>query len=348
VIILVDLMGGDHAPQAVLDGAALFLRDDPHVKLGLVGRPDVLGALPPGLPASRIELVPATEVIESEDQPALAVRRKRDSSIVVGMQRVAAGTADVFVSCGNTGALMTAGLFAFGRLAGVRRPALGAAFPNLAQPGGKPWFMLDIGANVDATAADLCSYAVIGSVYSALVMGVERPRTGLLNVGVEEHKGSEAVRKAHELLAAGAPGVNFVGNVEARDVFSAPADVVVCDGFVGNVVLKSLEGLVSSLAGLTRTELQGSARGRAGGLLAKPYLRRAFGRLDYTAHGGAPLFGLAGPCVKCHGSSNAEAVRSGLRIARDLVASGALSAMSSALASMAASPVSDSKDQLKQ
>lgn len=338
MIILVDLMGGDHAPQAVIDGAALFLRDDPSVRLGLVGRPAILDALP-HLPPGRIELIPAAEVIENDDQPALAVRRKRDSSIVVGMKRVADGSADVFVSCGNTGALMTAALFAFGRLAGVRRPALGAAFPNLGQVGGKPWFMLDIGANVDATAADLCSYAIVGSVYSALVMGVARPRVGLLNVGVEDHKGSEAVRKAYETLAAGGLGLDFVGNIEARDIFSAPADVVVCDGFVGNIVLKSLEGLVSSLAGLTRLELGNSVRGRIGGLLAKPHLRRAFGRLDYTAHGGAPLFGLAGPCVKCHGSSNAEAVRSGLRIARDFVVSGALSAMSTALVSVTGDPV---------
>lgn len=330
-MILIDLMGGDHAPQAVFDGAAMFLRDDPSVRVGLIGRPDVLAAVPPSIPHNRVELIPAAQVIENDDQPAMAVRRKRDSSIVVGMRRVVEGSGDVFVSCGSTGALMAAGLFAFGRLAGVRRPALGAAFPNLARPGASPWFMLDIGANVDATPADLHSYAVIGSVYAALVMGIRNPKVGLLNVGVEEHKGSETVRKAYEMLAADRSGLGFAGNIEARELFSAPADVVVCDGFIGNIVLKALEGLVGSLGGLMRSELSGSVRGRLGGALAKPYLRRSFGRLDYTAHGGAPLFGLAGPCVKCHGSSNAQAVRSGLRVARDFVASRALSAMSAAL-----------------
>ncbi|MDP2872704.1 MAG: phosphate acyltransferase PlsX [Bacillota bacterium] len=335
-MILVDLMGGDHAPQSVIDGVRLFLHDDPTARVGLIGHPDVLAGPRHDMPAGRVELIPATEIIENEDQPALAVRRKRDSSIVVGMRRVAEGAADVFVSCGSTGALMTAGLFAFGRLPGVRRPALGGVFPNLARPDGNPWFMLDIGANVDATPDDLRSYAVIGSVYAALVMEIPNPRVGLLNVGVEEHKGSETYRKAYGLL--GATTLNFAGNIEARELFSSPADVVVCDGFVGNILLKGLEGLVGGLAAGMRHELQGSFRGKIGGALAKPCLRRALGRLDYTAHGGAPLFGLAGPCIKCHGSSNAGAVRSGLRVARDFVASGALAAMSTALGEQAGAP----------
>jgi len=246
------------------------------------------------MPAGRVELIPATEVIENEEQPALAVRRKRDSSIIVGMRRVGDGAGDVFVSCGSTGALMTAGLLVFGRLAGVRRPALGSAFPDLANPGGQPWFMLDIGANVDATAEDLLGYAIIGSVYADLVMSLPKPRVGLLNVGVEDHKGSETYRRAHGLLKASA--LNFAGNVEARDLFSSRADVVVCDGFVGNVLLKGLEGLVGALAAGMHQRLFAVDAGGSSRVRRRTGPRRRSGAKHKISIGRSPIFwALHGP-----------------------------------------------------
>jgi glycerol-3-phosphate acyltransferase PlsX len=336
VKLVVDLMGGDHAPQAVLDGVRSFMAAAGGVSFDLVGLPEVVAGLRGAFDPERVGFIEAGDIIAADEQPALAVRRKRDSSVVVGMERVRDGLADAFVSCGSTGALMAAGLFAFGRLPGVRRPALGSPFPNLVHPG-PPWFMLDIGANVDATAGDLRTYALIGSLYSRLVLGVDSPRVGLLNIGVEDQKGNAVVREAHALLSA-MREIRFSGNIEARDIFAGPADVIVCDGFAGNLVLKSVEGLAAALVGAIREELASDSRARVAGLLARPYLRRAVKRMDYTVYGGAPLFGLAGACIKCHGSSNAVAVASGLGVAREFVSRGVLQAMRAALASMAPEP----------
>lgn len=333
MILAVDLMGGDHAPQAVLDGVRLSIAECPDVSFELVGLPDALRSAGGLFDRERVRLVEAAEVIGPDEQPALAVRRKKGSSIVVGMSRVRDGAADAFVSCGNTGALMAAGLFAFGRMPGVRRPALGSPFPNLVRSR-RPWFMLDIGANVEAGPGDLKAYAIIGSVYARLVLGVAQPRVGLLNIGVEEQKGNELYRAAHRLLAA-TEEISFAGNVEARDLFGGPVDVVVCDGFSGNLVLKSVEGLVDALVGAIREELSGGFGARLAGLLAKSRLRRAVGRLDYTAYGGAPLFGLDGACIKCHGSSSASAVAGGLRVAREFVSRAVLEEMRGALSSSA-------------
>ena len=336
VRIALDLMGGDDAPVAVIGGARLALERHPDLGLVLLGRPEACRAAAAQLPdRARVELVECDEVITNDEAPSLAARRKKDSSIVAGMRRVKAGGAEAFVSCGPTGALMAAGLFAFGRLPGVRRPALGSPFPNLAEPG-RWWMMLDIGATMDAAAADLYTQAVIGSVYSSLVLGVERPRVALLNVGTEPAKGNEVVRAAHQMLEA--TDLNFIGNVEARDIYAGPADVVVTDGFVGNVLLKGMEGLVYGIGGAIRDQLRSDARGRLGGLIARPHLRRALKRLDYTEYGGAPLFGLAGGCIKCHGASDELAVAGGLGVARDFVAKGVLAAMQGALAEAPPSP----------
>jgi len=326
--ILVDLMGGDLAPASVIGGAKQALDADERLQLTLIGRPEaVREARAARLDPDRTDYLETAEVIEADEQPAMAARRKRDSSIMVGMRLAESGEGAAFVSAGPTGALMTAGLMVFGRLAGVRRPALGSAFPNLASPD-RSWFMLDIGANVDATPEDLVSYAVIGSLYVQLVLGIPEPRVGLLNVGVEPQKGSEMAKRAYELLTTAA--INFQGNVEARDIYEGGADVVVCDGFVGNILLKGMEGLVGAMTGAIRTGLGGTLRARLGGMLARPSLRDALGSLDYTAYGGAPLFGLDGVCVKCHGSSNARAIRNGIGVAATFVAKDALTAMSSA------------------
>jgi glycerol-3-phosphate acyltransferase PlsX len=328
-------MGGDNAPLCAIEGAGSALAADAGLALGLLGTAEALSAAQTALrtASGRVTYVTTTEVITPAEQPAMATRRKRDSSIMVGLRLVRSGEGSAFVSAGPTGALMTAGLMVFGRLAGVRRPALGSTFPNLARPE-HSWFMLDIGANVDATPEDLVSYALIGSMYSSLVLGVDNPRVGLLSVGTEPQKGNEATRRAHELL--GEAALNFAGNVEARDVFHGVADVVVTDGFVGNILLKGMEGLASSIAAAIRSGLRTDARSKVGGLLAGPYLRKALRRLDYTEYGGAPLFGLDGACIKCHGASNARAFAGGISVASTFVRRGALAAMATALSADAA------------
>ena len=328
--IVLDLMGGDHAPLAPACGAAEALAAEPHLEMVLVGVAEALRAAESRLGAydARVEYVEAAQVIDGDENPSMAVRRKKDSSLVVGM-RLAAERRSALVSCGPTGALMAAGLFTFGRIPGVRRPALGSPFPNLAQPD-RTWFMLDIGANVEATAQDLYTYAVIGSHYSEMVLGVRAPRVGLLNVGTEPQKGNEVTRQAYELLSQA--DLNFAGNVEAREIFGGSVDVVVCDGFVGNILLKGMEGLAGSLGGVLRAELDSDGRSRAGAFLARPYLRRALGRLDYSEYGGAPLLGLAGACIKCHGSSGARAVSKGIALANQFVSRKVLDAITESLA----------------
>ncbi len=332
--VAVDLMGGDRAPGAPIEGISIALARDPGIKIVAVGQPAALAAARTGLgvgPGSRMGYVEASEVIDNDEQPALAVRRKRDSSMVVGLQQVKAGHADAFVSCGPTGALLTAGLFAFGRLPGVRRPALGSVFPNMSHEG-KTWFMLDIGANVDATPEDLRTYAVLGSIYSRMILGVPDPAVALLNIGTEAQKGNDATRQASELLSA-TPGIRFAGNVEARDILTGPVDVVICDAFVGNILLKGMEGLLIQLTDAIRRQLRaGGIAAKVGGMLAKPALLRALKIMDYTEYGGAPLFGVNGPCIKCHGSSNGTAVAGGIRVAAGFAGKGVLAAMSEALA----------------
>ncbi len=330
--IVLDLMGGDQAPDAPIEGASTALARDPDLEVAFVGQAQALAAARAATKnaGGRVVLVEAAEVIGNDEQPALAVRRKKDSSMVVGLQCVKSGEGDAFVSCGSTGALLSAGLFAFGRVPGVRRPALGSVFPNMSEPG-KTWFMLDIGANVDATAEDLRTYAVLGSVYSRMVLGVPNPSVALLNIGIEAQKGNEIARQAFDLLKS-TPGLSFAGNVEARDILSGPVDVVVCDAFVGNILLKGMEGLLMQLAAAIRRELRSGGPGvQLGGALTKSALSRALRIMDYREYGGAPLFGVNGPCIKCHGSSNGTAVAGGIQVATEFAGKGVLAAMAGAL-----------------
>lgn len=310
--IAVDAAGGDHAPRAPVE-AALRAAAGGECQVVLVG-PEA--AVRPLLPAGSrgVELVDAPEVIAPEEQPALAVRRKRRSSVVVGMELLRAGRVDAFVSAGDTGALVVAGKWLLDTLPGVRRPALATVLPTL---DGRGLLLLDVGAQVDCQPEDLYRFAVMGAVFAERVLGRRPPRVGLLNVGSEARKGSHLAREAHALLAAGP--LTFVGNVEARDLFAAPADVVVADGFVGNLVLKTIEGTAMALMRVLREELGRDARGRLGGLLARPAFRRVRARFDYGEYGGAPLLGLAGAVVKCHGSSDARAIASGIRVAAEMV-----------------------------
>lgn len=307
--IAVDAMGGDRAPASAVAGAVMAAREGV-AEIALVGRGDRiapelrrLGAA--GLP---LEVIEAAEVIAADDQPAQAVKRKKDSSIVVGARLVKDGAAGAFVSAGNTGALMAAGLFVCGRIPGVRRPAISGVFPTV---DGVGCLVLDLGAHMDATPLNLLQYAVMGSIYAEKVRGIPSPRVGLLNVGSEENKGNELTKEAYPLLKQSS--LNFVGNVEGRDIFSRHVDVVVCDGFVGNVLLKTLEGLGQGLVALLKKELASGWRQKAGALLARPGLRR-FGRaVDYREYGGAPILGVDGILIKCHGSSDERAILNGVR-----------------------------------
>lgn len=314
--IVVDAMGGDNAPEQIVLGALAAAREYPDVDIVLTGRSEAIAPLLQGAPGSeRITVVHANEVIETAESPVSALRRKKDSSLVVALDMVKRGEAAAVVTAGSTGAFMAGGLLLIGRMPGIDRPALASVVPTLK----RGTLLLDMGANVDCKPENLVQFAVMGSCYSEAILGVARPRVALLSVGVEESKGSEPVKAAHQLLKA-APGINFVGNIEARDIPSGDVDVVVCDGFAGNVILKLTEGLSSAIFQMIRTELTRSLPRK----LAAAVLRPAFGsikkRMDYAEYGGVPLIGIKGAAIKCHGSSDARAIKNGIRVARQYVA----------------------------
>lgn len=305
ITIAVDAMGGDNAPKAACE-AAMQMVEEAEVRIRLVGPSEVLE----GYTHPRILHTHATQVIEPEEPPVAAFRSKKDSTIAVGLSLVKHKKADAFVSAGSTGALLAGGLLTLGRIRGVDRPALTVVLPTV---NNNRVLFLDVGANTDCKARNLYEFALMGSVYAEQVMGVKSPRVALLNIGSESNKGSEQTKIAHQMLAES--GMNFVGNLEARDLFSEVSDVVVTDGFAGNVALKTVEGLAATMFSIIRQELSSDTKARLGALLVRPYLRRVASRLDYSEYGGAPLLGLAAPCIKCHGSSNTVAVLNGIRVA---------------------------------
>jgi glycerol-3-phosphate acyltransferase PlsX len=322
--VALDAMGGDHAPREIVAGAADAVREL-DVEVILVGpgerlkeelrhvsathRPARAG--PPGSAALRI--VDAPEVIGMAEAPAMALRRKRRSSIAIALDLVRRGEADAMVSAGNTGAVMAAGLLTLRPIEGIDRPAIAAVLPT--QRGRA--IMLDAGANVDCRPKHLLQFGVMGSVYAARVLGIDSPRVGLLSNGEEDTKGNELVIRAAELLRRS--GLRFIGNVEGRGVFAGDADVVVCDGFVGNVVLKFGEGLALGIFSLLREELSRGLLVRLGVALARPRLRALALRLDHTEYGGAPLLGVDGICIVSHGSSKARAIRNAIGLAAESV-----------------------------
>ena len=309
--IAVDAMGGDHAPDAIVDGAVAAAR---HLdaEILLVGATDrVQSALIPHGHSARlgVRIVEAPDVVAMTDAPAATLRRKPRASIRVAADCVARGDAVAMVSAGHTGASVMAAFAAFGTLAGVDRPALATTIPTR----GAPAVLLDAGANVECRPQHLLQFAVMGSVYGRVVLGVTRPRVGLLSIGEEANKGNELVREAHRLLKQ-AP-INFIGNVEARDIYSGVADVIVCDGFTGNIVLKTSDGLVEAVESLLGDELQGTFSSQVGYLLSRRAFRRFRRRLDYSEYGGALLLGVAGVAIVCHGRSSARAVRNAIAMA---------------------------------
>ena len=309
--IAVDAMGGDHAPSAVVDGAVAAARHlEAHI--ALVGaRAAIEEALSshPDWSRLRIEIVEAPDVIAMTDSPAAALRRKPRASIRVAADMVRQKAADALVSAGHTGATVMAAYGAFGTIPGVDRPALAASIPTRARPA----ILVDAGANVECRPHHLLQFAVMGGVYARVTLGVERPRIGLLSVGEEATKGNELTRDAHQLLKA-AP-LNFIGNVEGREIYSGVADVIVCDGFTGNVVLKTSEGLVETVEALLGDELQGTFSSQMGYLLSRRAFRRFRRRVDYSEYGGAPLLGVAGLAIVGHGRSSAKAIRNAIAMA---------------------------------
>lgn len=310
--IAIDAMGGDHAPEAVVKGALLAAQEHTDTELILVGdtaRIERLLAAENAKP-DNIQIRHASEVIEADDEPVRAVRRKKDASMVVAARMVKEREADAFLSAGNTGALMAAGLLVVGRIPGIHRPALAPMIPTLE---GSGTLALDLGANMDAAPEHLAQYAVMGTIYRSKVHQLAEPRVGLLNVGTEPMKGNELTKQAFTLLEQ--LPIRFVGNVEARDILSGVCDVIVCDGFAGNIMLKSLEGTQKAIFSLLKEQLTSSLMGKVAGLIMKPKLR-VFKKYDYREHGGAPLLGIDGVVIKSHGSSDANAIKNAVGQAR--------------------------------
>ncbi len=308
--IAVDAMGGDYAPEEVVNGAILACREL-GAEVILVGNEariyDILKNQ--SIFGLKLEIQNATEVIEMDDHPANAVKKKKDSSLVVANRLVKEGIASAVISAGNTGAAMSASLLIIGRIKGISRPAIASPMPTNKGVS----VLLDAGANADCDPENLAQFALMGSIYAEKVFGFTKPRIGLLSIGEEETKGNKLTIDAHQILKQS--GLNFIGNIEGRDVHHGACEVIVCDGFVGNIVLKLSEGLAGALFGQIKTALTKNIITTAGAFLAKSAFKSLKSRMDYTEYGGAPLLGLNGISIISHGRSNAKAIKNAIRAA---------------------------------
>lgn len=304
-IVALDAMGGDNAPKEMIKGAVQALEKTDAVQVLLVGKEDVIRAelAQYTYDKARIEVVNATEVIETAEPPVNAIRRKKDSSIVVGMKLVKEGQADAFVSAGSSGAVLVGGQVIVGRIKGVERPPLAPLIPT--EKGVS--LLVDCGANVDARPSHLVQFAKMGSIYMEHVVGIKNPKVGIVNIGAEEEKGNALVKETFPLLK-GEKNINFIGSVEAREIPHGQADVIVCEAFAGNIILKLFEGVGSVLISEIKKGMMGSLRSKIGALLVKPALKKALKSFDSSEYGGAPLLGLNGLVVKTHGSSTAKEI----------------------------------------
>ena len=310
--IAVDAMGGDRAPEVVIEGA-LLARQELGVEIVLVGPPEVIAAelaKHPGAPA--VTIAPASQLVPMHESPSVALRKK-DSSMKVAFDLMKRGGVDAMVSAGNSGAMMALGMFVMGKLPQVVRPAILVVVPSL----GKGTVIVDAGANVDCKPKHLLQFALMGSIYAETVLDVVNPRVGILSNGEEASKGTELTRAASALLAETA--VNYIGYVEGRDIFNDKVDVVVCDGFTGNVALKTMEGVASFAGAVLKTAFEKNISSKVGYLMSRNSLRAAYRKLDYAEYGGAPLIGLEGVAIVAHGGSSALAIKSAIRLARDAV-----------------------------
>ncbi|WP_163101464.1 phosphate acyltransferase PlsX [Peribacillus alkalitolerans] len=310
--LTIDAMGGDFAPKSPVEGAMKAVKEFPDVEVILVGNEKEINKYLTD--TTRISILHTEETILGTDEPVRAVRRKKDASMVLAARQVAEGSADACISAGNTGALMAAGLFVVGRIDGIERPALAPTLPTLSGGG---FVLLDVGANADARPEHLLQFAIMGSIYAEKVRGLEKPRVGLLNIGSEDKKGNELTKAAFDLLKE-AP-IHFIGNVESRDLLNGVADVVVTDGFTGNMVLKTIEGTAMSVFKMVKESMTSSFINKLAAAVLKPELMKIKTKMDYSEYGGAGLFGLKAPVIKAHGSSDANAIFNAIRQAKIMV-----------------------------
>lgn len=311
--IIVDAMGGDHAPGEIIKGCINAASAYGDLKISLVGREEAIvqELEKHGASSKRFDIVHAEDVIAVDEAPVMAIRRKKDSSMVKGLELVKEDRNSVFVSAGSTGALMAGGLLKVGRIKGIDRPALAPLVPTRKLP----VLLIDAGANADCKPINLVQFAIMGSVYMEKVVGRANPRVGLVNIGQEENKGNELTKEVYSLLKE-QKNINFVGNVEARDIPEGVVDILVCDGFVGNTILKLTEGLAMTLFGILKEEFTKSFVTKMGALLLKPGLINIKNMMDYDEVGGAPLLGINGGIIKAHGSSKARAIENAIRQAK--------------------------------
>lgn len=307
--VAVDAMGGDHAPAEIVKGAIEAVQASAKLKVFLVGRKDAIEAelSKYSYPAEQVEIVHAEEVIEMAEPPVMAIRRKKDSSIVVAMNMVKRGECDAYVSAGSTGANLVGGQVIVGRIRGVERPPLAPLIPTATGTS----LLIDCGANVDARPSHLVQFAKMGSIYMEHIMGIKNPRVAIVNIGAEEEKGNALVKETFPLLKE-CTDINFIGSIEARDIPAGYADVVVCEAFVGNVILKLYEGVGTTLIKEVKAGMMTSLRSKIGALLVKPALKKTLKRFQTEEHGGAPMLGLNGLVVKTHGSSKAIEIKNSI------------------------------------
>ncbi|MCM8784214.1 MAG: phosphate acyltransferase PlsX [Candidatus Omnitrophica bacterium] len=309
--IAVDAMGSDHAPHVEVEGAILAVNEG-YGEVVLVGDEEILRkelARHRLRYPQRIIIKHASEVIGMEDYPAVSVRRKRESSIMVGVGLVKEGKADCFISAGNTGAVVCATTLEWGLIPGIERPGIAIVFPTLEGV----CILIDAGANINPKPMHLYQYAIMGAVYARYLFNIDKPRVGLLNVGEEDTKGTDFVKETHQLLLKS--GLNFIGNVEGGDIFKGKTDVIVCDGFVGNVALKISESLAYALIEFLRRHIKRSGLARIGALFLKSTFRNLKKEIDYAEYGGAPLLGVNGVCIICHGASSYRAIKNAIKFA---------------------------------
>jgi len=310
--IAIDAMGGDFAPAACVQGAQLALEETPNIEIYLVGRSSEISSLIKGR-GDGIYIVDAKEVITMDEAPALSVRRKKDSSINRAMGMLKNREADVFIGAGNTGAVVCAATMILRTLPGVERPGVAIIFPTVKGFS----LMIDVGANIDPKPLHLFQYGLMGAAYAELILDKKNPSLGLLNIGEEESKGTEFMKIVNTLLKEGA--ANYIGNIEGRDIFFGKCDVVVADGFVGNVALKVSESVAMATAALLKKHIKQSILSRLGALLMLPALKKMKRDMDYTEYGGAPLLGVDGNVIICHGSSSSKAIKNSIKVAKEMV-----------------------------
>ena len=336
--IALDAMGGDHAPAAAVAGAVWAARDF-KLTVQLVGQPKVIKAELAKQATTNLDLpiIPAREVIEMHEHPATAVKNKKDSSMVVAMECLKTGRSDGFVSAGNSGGVLAAALFGLGRIKGIKRPALGTIFPNDSPHG--YCFLLDVGANTDVRPEFLLQFALMGHHYANQMLNIANPRVGLLSTGEEEDKGSMLIQEATPLLKTS--GLNFIGNVEGKDIPAGLVDVVVTDGFTGNIFIKGAEGVAAMIMKMLRREIEARPLAKAGAWLVRPAFRALRTKLDYREFGGGPLLGVNGVVIVAHGRSDAYAIRNAIRVAQQAAEKNIVGGIESGLNESASQPVSE-------